>query len=252
MLSSLLAYALWQKLQNELPYLLDPTEAPPPALVVADGVVAAMGFFVLQSLLLLLFQALEWPLAKAVTLAFFGAGATVSLLTVAFYFHTRLPRLVDALGLRRPGQPKAALAAVVTGALAGLGAAAFALAYVRLVVPNISFLREASERAPNLLTGGDFSSRVWLVGLTVIAAPVFEEFIFRGVLFAGFRRSFGTPLAAFASAVVFALVHPPVAAPVVFLMALGAAFVYERWRWLGAPIATHCVYNGIVVLAALR
>jgi hypothetical protein len=35
-------------------------------------------------------------------------------------------------------------------------------------------------------------------------------------------------------------------------MALLAAFVFERFRWLGGPIATHLVYNGVLAFVALR
>ena len=46
-------------------------------------------------------------------------------------------------------------------------------------------------------------SRVWLTVLAVVAAPLFEEFIFRGILYRGFRRSFTAPLSALLSAGVF-------------------------------------------------
>jgi membrane protease YdiL (CAAX protease family) len=89
-------------------------------------------------------------------------------------------------------------------------------------------------------------SRWLLLALVVIAAPLFEEFIFRGLLFSGFRRSIGALPAALASATVFALVHPVIAALPVFVLAVGAALVLERTRWLGAPIAAHMTYNAIV------
>src|SRR5262249_748514 len=53
-LSALLAYALWQKLKDHLPYLLDPTEAPPPTIGVADGVLAALAFFAFQGVFMLM------------------------------------------------------------------------------------------------------------------------------------------------------------------------------------------------------
>jgi ABC-2 type transport system permease protein len=250
-LSVLLAYALWQKLRDQLPYLLDPTEEPPPSLSVADGVLAAMAFFVLQGLFSLLFWTTDASSAKTVALAFAAAGGTVSLSALWFYQRAGLPRLLETLGLRRPRSVSAVLSAVGTGVLAGGCAAALAVAYALLLVPRIPFLKEAAERAPLNFASSDPSSRLWLLLLLVIAAPLFEELIFRGILFAGFRRSLGTPAAAVASSAVFALVHPPVGAPVVFVMALFAAFVFERCRWLGGPIATHCVYNGVLVFVAL-
>jgi ABC-2 type transport system permease protein len=133
-----------------------------------------------------------------------------------------------------------------------LGAGLLALVYQRRILPKIPFLNPDSARMLELFTSGDLSSQIWLVLTFVIAAPLFEEFIFRGILFAGFRRSVGTPIAVLASSAVFALVHPAAGAPAVFVMAVLAATVYARFRWLGAPIATHLAYNGVIVFAALR
>ena len=47
-LSSLLAYALWQKVKDRTPFLLDAVSVPPPQVSLADGLMAALGFFVLQ------------------------------------------------------------------------------------------------------------------------------------------------------------------------------------------------------------
>jgi membrane protease YdiL (CAAX protease family) len=249
-LSALLAYALWQKLRDQLPYLLDPTEAPPPSLAVADGVLAAMGFFVLQGIFAFVFWHDE-SRARSLSLAFAAAGATVSLTALWVFRRARLPRLLDELGLRRPRQVKKAFGAVALGASAGVAAGMLALAYQRLLLPKLTFLNQDAARMQDLFTSGDLSSRLWLVLTFVIAAPLFEEFIFRGILFAGFRRTLGTPLAVVASSAVFALVHPAAGAPAVFGMAVLAASVYAHCRWLGAPIATHLAYNGVIVFASL-
>jgi membrane protease YdiL (CAAX protease family) len=79
---------------------------------------------------------------------------------------------------------------------------------------------------------------------------LFEEFIFRGILYRGLRRSVNARRAVLASALVFALVHPVVAAPPVFVMALLAASAYERTGWLATPIAAHMSYNAIVLASA--
>jgi membrane protease YdiL (CAAX protease family) len=94
---------------------------------------------------------------------------------------------------------------------------------------------------------GELGKReLWLFATVVLAAPLFEEFIFRGVLYRGLRRSLSGPLAALASALVFALVHPAIAAAPVFVLALLSALAYERTRWLVTPIAAHMVYNAVI------
>jgi membrane protease YdiL (CAAX protease family) len=88
---------------------------------------------------------------------------------------------------------------------------------------------------------------IWLAVLAIIAAPIFEEFIFRGVLYRGFRRSLGPLRAAAAAAIVFAIIHPAIATPPVFLLGLCCALLHERFGSLLTPIAAHMTYNATVV-----
>lgn len=251
-LSSLLAYALWQKLRDHLPYLLDPTEAPPATIAVADGVLAALGFFAFQGVFLLLFAYGDEPSFESITLAFTAAGLFVALAALSFFRQSRVPRLLATLGLVRPERRGRAfeLRALGVGVLAGGAGALLALGY-RVVVLQIPALRALLEKEAEQQHDLDRVSRVWLTVLAVVAAPIFEEFIFRGILYRGFRRSFAAPLAALASATVFALVHPAASALPVFCMAFLAAVVYERFGWLFAPIATHMTYNALVVAVTL-
>ena len=55
-----------------------------------------------------------------------------------------------------------------------------------------------------------------------------------------------------ASALVFALVHPPVAFAPVFVLALFAATVYERSKLLVGPVLAHATYNALLFAFALR
>jgi len=247
-LSSLLAYSLWQKLKDHLPYLLDPTEAPPPTIAVADGVLAALGFFAFQGTFTLLFTSEREPSFESLTLAFAAAGVLVTGAALWFFARSRVPRLLSTLGLVRPAERGRAfeLRALTVGILAGGAAALVALGY-RALLLRLPALRgllptEVGQQQPL-----DAAARVWLTVLAVVAAPLFEEFIFRGILYRGFRRSFTAPLAALLSAGVFALVHPAASALPVFCMAFLAAVIYERFRWLFAPIATHMTYNAVVV-----
>src|SRR5262249_41667996 len=53
-LSALLAAALWQKARDQFDYLLDPSASPPARVSVSDGMIAALMFFVLQALIVVL------------------------------------------------------------------------------------------------------------------------------------------------------------------------------------------------------
>jgi membrane protease YdiL (CAAX protease family) len=234
-LTALLALALWQKARDHLPYLLDPTESPPSRVSLSDGLVAAMMFFVLQGLVAAIYMFNDVkPTVSTVLVGFSIAGAvTVGLMRFVYWRikSAGVPRTLGAGGLQAAGW----------GAAAGVGAGLAGLAYV--LVARRTGLFEGAQQAMLLGTG----DRGWLILLTVAAAPVFEEFIFRGLIFGGLRRTLGLGVSVIASAAIFAIVHPPFAVLPVFVLGLAAALIYDRTRLLIAPIAAHAVYNAIVV-----
>ncbi|MDB4990481.1 MAG: hypothetical protein JWN04_5659 [Myxococcaceae bacterium] len=241
-LSSLFAFALWQKVKDHTPYFLDPTEAPPPRIAVADGIFAALAFFVLQGLLGLLFTKLHISPGLSILFAFVGAGLLVTAGSLFIFFRMGVPRLMIAVGLSADGgRPlRAALEGVLLGGLSG----AVAVAYTR-AVQSVDWLRAIYDETERM--DPTPAQLPWLCALAVLAAPLFEELIFRGILYRGFRRSLPPLYAALASSLVFALVHPPLAFVPVFVMAVCAASVFERSRLLLAPMLTHMTYNAIIV-----
>jgi ABC-2 type transport system permease protein len=246
-LSALLAFALWQKLRDHLPYLLDPTEAPLPQIGVSDGIIAALAFFVLQGVFAFWFND-SGSEGRTLLLAFVSAGVTVTLFALFALYRSGVPGVLRALGLTRPKPSRQArLSQIALGVGAGLAAGVVALGYAQLL-EQVSWLRQWAERESTILPDLEQGHvPLWFLGLGVLAAPLFEEFIFRGILYRGLRRSLHAPRAVLASALVFALVHPVVAAPPVFVMALLAATAYERTGWLATPIAAHMSYNAIVL-----
>jgi membrane protease YdiL (CAAX protease family) len=158
-------------------------------------------------------------------------------------WRNRVPDLAATLGLVLPRGK--VLFGIATGVSAGLVTGLLARGYL-LVVDRVDMLRALRpELDPHSIRSAGVS--LSFVVLATIAAPIFEEFIFRGMLYGGFRRSFRPIHAALASAVVFAIVHPAIASLPVFVMGFVAALVYGRFRTLLAPIAVHMTYNAIVV-----
>lgn len=82
--------------------------------------------------------------------------------------------------------------------------------------------------------------------MAVVATPVWEEFIFRGAIFNGMRRSVGRDEAILLSAVFFAALHGNLAAmaPIVFL-GIFLAYAYERTGSLWTPIGMHALSNAM-------
>jgi membrane protease YdiL (CAAX protease family) len=250
-LSVLLAFAVWQKLLARLPFLLDPTEAPPPVISVADGVMAALAFFVLESVFALPLGAVNLAPSLATLIAFVAAGSTVALVALLTFRKNRVPSLMLALGLRRgPDRRGGFVSPIALGAGSGALAALVALAYLWLA-RQVPVLAGGFDEAQQALDQLDGTARLWMLLVAVVAAPLFEEFIFRGILYRGFRHSVRAPVAVLASALVFALVHPAATAVPVFVMAVLAALAYERTGWLATPVAAHVTYNAIVFGSAL-
>jgi ABC-2 type transport system permease protein len=248
-LSALLVFALWQKVRDHTPFLLDPTEAPPPTIAVADGVIAVLAFFVLQGLLVVLCVTADISPGASLLFGFSGAGVVVATMSLYVFWRKHVPNLLATLGLRlREGN---VVRALLLGIAGGAAAAVLAQAYL-FVVDHVDVLRRVRDEtvaiSPKDLTPGAVP---WMIALAVVAAPVFEEFIFRAIMYGGFRRSIGPLRAAVASALIFAIVHPAIASTPVFFLGLIAAIVYERSRLLLAAIAAHMTYNGLIIVGEL-
>jgi CAAX protease family protein len=101
----------------------------------------------------------------------------------------------------------------------------------------------------DLAWGSSAAVTATLVG-SILFAPVFEELIFRGLLYGTLRTRLTWPLAALGSALVFAFLHGYGAAGFlsVFLSGLLWAWVYERSRSLLPSMAAHVVNNATVAL----
>jgi membrane protease YdiL (CAAX protease family) len=241
-LSGLLSLALWQKARDELPYLLDPAASPPARVSTSDGVIAAMLFFVAQGITLAIIMASAHHLSGgAVVTAYSIAGAVTFGVVRLVYWRSKtlgIPRVFDAgAGVGR---------AVGWGAGAGLLAALGGVAYID-VLKRLDLLQDVMRESAQGL-----AASAWIPVLAIVAAPVFEEFVFRGLIFGGLRRSLGAAPAIAASAAVFAIVHPPASMIPVFLLGLWAALAYDRSKMLLAPMIAHGIYNAVVLAYQVR
>lgn len=80
-----------------------------------------------------------------------------------------------------------------------------------------------------------------------VAVPIAEEFLFRGVLFRWLRDRWGIWPGTFLSALIFAVIHPPAAgaAPLIFLIGLALAWLYQKTGSLRPGMALHGANNAI-------
>jgi ABC-2 type transport system permease protein len=226
------AVALWQKARDQLPYLLDPAMTPPARVSTSDGLIAAMLFFVLQGVVML---ALTGPGAmrasEAMVIAFALAGLVVYCVMRLAYLLTKARDVPAMLSGSAAG-------ALAWGAGGGLVAAGCGLVYLS-GLRGMGWFDDAGALP-------QFDPR-WLAVLAVVAAPLCEEFIFRGLIFGGLRRSIGLMPSILMSAALFAIMHPPASWAPVFALGVTTAFVYDRTRALLAPVLVHALYNGAVL-----
>jgi membrane protease YdiL (CAAX protease family) len=154
---------------------------------------------------------------------------------------------VAAFGLRpRPGGLRAAVA--MTGMLIAAGVVTDLV--LGMVADPLGWTSHWTEGFDaDLAWGGPAVVVVSLLG-SLAFAPVFEELIFRGLLYGTLRVRLAWPLAALGSAVVFALAHGYGAAGFVsvFVSGLLWAWSYERTGSLLPAMAAHAANNAAVAL----
>lgn len=99
----------------------------------------------------------------------------------------------------------------------------------------------------SFLSFGDF---LWIFGLAAIAAPLAEEFLFRGMLYRLLRQRMRIVAAIALSALAFAFLHfiPPLV-PALLVMGIVLALVAERYDSLYPAMLVHGLNNGIAVIA---
>ncbi len=238
-LSGALALALWQKARDALPYLLDPGASPPARVSASDGLIAATGFFIVQAIVaLILMRGKAQATLPALTIAFGIAGLLVYTLMRLIYWRAKTTG-VPAI-LRGASWWPSVKVALLPSALACATALTYLTALKVLDVPLSAGQGPVDSVA---------HAQLWMVALAVLAAPLCEEFIFRGLIYGGLRRSLPTWSAIMVSAAIFAVVHPPLSMLPVFVLGCCAAWTYERSKTLLAPMLVHAVYNAAVLAA---
>lgn len=94
--------------------------------------------------------------------------------------------------------------------------------------------------------------RLVMAGAAVVVAPLVEETVFRGFVYAVLKKHTDAFFAALVSAALFALAHAHLASAVpLFVLALGFTVAYERTGSLLVPMLMHALFNAITLVALL-
>ena len=111
----------------------------------------------------------------------------------------------------------------------------------------------AQELVRFLGSSGSQAARLVVAASAVIAAPVLEEFIFRGFLYGVVRRYAGVTVGIICNALLFAAIHthlPSFAG--LFVLAVCLTLAYEWTGSIFVPITMHALFNLVSVLSLLQ
>lgn len=259
--SYITAAAMWQNFRARLPYLYDPwSEQLPPAptlmhamvaisiLVEAGAVVAGIMLALVGRDNLAIARAMSYAVCSvAVSIGVwnFLEGRAVSNREIWRWDDDRAQpaRIISWIKSRSRVTSFALL--LLAGAAGGVLLGAFAHGYLALLnhIPSAAELirksREQMAKIPNL--------RLSYGVMAVLFAPFAEEYLFRGLMFRALDREWGGWRAIVGAAAFFAVYHPALSWPPVFLLGACNALLFKKTGRLAPAVALHMVYNAVVL-----
>lgn len=142
-------------------------------------------------------------------------------------------------------EPEVTATPVMTLLIIPLGAAA-CMGFNHLVGLLPASVSESYDQTAQLIYSAPYPVMILSV---VIFAPIAEELIFRGLVFARFREIMSFPAACVLSALYFGIFHMNMV-QFIYASCLGVimAFVYEKYRSIWATVLLHVSANAVSVL----
>lgn len=222
LLFGFLGLAHWQKAKEQIPFLLDPMSKPRFPVSIADGFIALFCFFQMQVLFLTIGEGV---------FSLFTANASAALLVWAshgFFLQDRdlsdFPKWIGKSWRKE--------------FLEGIATAVFVVA-----VAKVYFYFYAQPRNAKSFVDSSLPLSSGLLWTGLLISPLFEEYVFRGILLNGFARFMGRSCGSLCVSLLYALVHPmPIALPM-FFMSLSSGILILKNNSLLPGILVHLLYN---------
>ncbi len=232
-----LSLAVRQRQLTDLAWLSEPVENPPVRFDVLDALLALLAFLSLRDL----FGGVIGQMVASVPLTL-GAGYVASALSVW---------LITTIWMRRTGRRivtrNAAPSFVRPIALGLVGTCTLGLVWVGVLRHSSEAVMAAvNYRVPTSLAAGTAGNWIFLATI-VLAAPIFEEWLFRGLLYRSLRRSWGVATSVLVCALLFTAIHPMASSVAVFGLAIATALVLEKTGRLWPSMMVHVGYNALIV-----
>lgn len=216
-------------------------------LTVVGIIVVVLGVIVAG--LLFAVRVLGWQPDLGVVAAAILAVLILSPAGVVWLVVKRSGLTARSLGFRRPSWRLLHLLWQIPATMAAAVVVSMVVNTVFFPSGRTSDVESAAERLQSM--GGGVLALVVLLLLVAVVTPLWEEVVFRGILFQALARRMPWFLAALVGAAVFAAVHvAPAALPYVFVLGLAACLLFRFHRNLWAPIILHIVNNSVVTLLA--
>jgi membrane protease YdiL (CAAX protease family) len=245
--SYITAAAMWQNFRARLPYLYDSWSEqlpPPPTLMHAMISISILveGGAVVTGILLAIMGAGNIAVAQAIA---YGACSVAVSLGVISFLGNRNVSLNDIIAWPNRTPARRLIPQLMLGAAGGLLLGLLAHGYLALLahVPATAELLRQSQAAMAKIPNMRISYAVMAVGF----APFAEEYLFRGLVFRALDREWGGWRAILGSAAFFAVYHPAMSWPPVFLLGVCNALLFKRSGRLAPAILLHMVYNAVVL-----
>lgn len=160
-------------------------------------------------------------------------GALITIVFLIAFFSSRKEKFLEQINFKKTG-------AKAIGASAVVGIALNCITVACLMLLPESITKGYVESSSNLTN----QSFIPLFISTVIAAPIIEEIIFRGLIFDRLKKGMPTVIAAIISSICFGMAHGELIW-FIYAMILGfvLCFVYCKTGSIRATIALHLAYN---------
>ena len=124
--------------------------------------------------------------------------------------------------------------------------------YLGWLIVGPDFQMQANEGLVVIVENSQLSLRVLMFVFVIIVVPIFEEILFRGMLQSVIRGFTSRPWQAILlTSAAFAVLHPWMHLPALFVLSCCMGYAYERSGSLFRPIFIHGLFNAVSVAAAL-
>jgi membrane protease YdiL (CAAX protease family) len=229
----LLSAAMRQKQQAELSWLTEPVETPPKRLYAMHGLLAVLSFLFIRDAAQIGLALAQFNVPQILTIAFCGSALIVGVISWLWARRTGIAVLpaTSAAPVWRP----LVLSLIVT-CLTGL-----------VWISVLRHFQVLGSASVNLFSAsGGYES--WLMaGMIILVAPLFEEWVFRGLLYQSLRRTWGVAASVGLSSLLFTVIHPLESSVAVLVLGIVTALLVEKTGRLWPSMLVHMGYNAFVM-----